>query len=150
PATTGEAALAVQVGLHRTAIADTNVSHAGPDRQHLNPELVPWNARVAVERHLPEVAADVCTTDADAVNADQRLARPGLGWLVDLNLLDPPGLYKLNGLHGRVSDHTRPTSSARRPVILRRTRASHNRTGLESERGAGRDRPPAQIPPERA
>src|SRR5829696_128175 len=75
PATpAGEALLTVHVRLDRTVVAGPHVLDPRPDGDDLDPEFVPGDPRVAVERHLAEVTADVGPADADAVDAHQRLA----------------------------------------------------------------------------
>ena len=62
--------LAVHVRLDRAAVARPDVRHAGADGEDFDAEFVAGDARVAVERHLAEVAADVGAADADPVDAD--------------------------------------------------------------------------------
>ena len=72
---------------------------AGADRDDLDAQLVAGDARVAEERHLAEVAADVGAADADAVDADQGLAGAGSGRLGDGDGAKPAGLFELDGVH---------------------------------------------------
>src|SRR4051812_47187884 len=60
---------------------------------------MPRDARVAVERHLAEVAADVGPADADPVDPDQGFARPRVGRLGNGDGAEPAGLFELNGVH---------------------------------------------------
>ena len=69
------------------------------DGDDLDAQLVAGDARVAVERHLAEVAADVGAADADAVDADEGLAGAGGGRLGDGDGAEPAGLFELDGLH---------------------------------------------------
>ena len=85
PAAAGVAVRVVDVGLDRAAVAGLDVRHALADLDHLDPQLVAGDARIAEEGHLAEVAADVGPADADPVDAHQRLARPGLGGGVGLD-----------------------------------------------------------------
>ena len=84
----GEARLAVHVRLDGAAVARLDVGDAGADLEHLDAQFVAGDARIAVERHLAEIAADVGAADADAVDAHQRLAGAGLRRLVDGDLLE--------------------------------------------------------------
>src|SRR5208282_2937623 len=99
----GEAALAVQVRLHRTAVARLDVRHAGADVQDLDAKLVAGDARVAVKGHLAEIAADVGAADADAVDAHQGIARFGPVGLRDADLPKRAWLFEEDGLHALVS-----------------------------------------------
>src|SRR5262249_17909898 len=99
PAGAGVALLAVDVRLDGGPVAGPDVRHALADRQHFHAEFVPRDARVAEERHLAEVAGEVGAADADAPDADDRLARPRarrLGHIDDAELLR---LGELNGFH---------------------------------------------------
>ena len=69
--------LAVDVRLDRAAVAGLDVGHAGADRDDFDAQLVAGNARVAEERHLAEIAADVGAADADAMDADEGFAAAG-------------------------------------------------------------------------
>ena len=70
------------------------------DREHFDAQLVAGNPRVAEERHLAEVAADVGAADADAMDADQRLARPRRGRLGRFNQFECLRRCELQGVHG--------------------------------------------------
>jgi hypothetical protein len=95
--------LAVQIRLDRAAVADRDVGHAGTDRQHLDAELVPRNARIGVKRHLAEKPAEVRAADADAVNAEERLARPRRGRFGDFDGVKRLRFFELDGFHGDVA-----------------------------------------------
>src|SRR5207249_175107 len=96
---TGVAGLTVDVRLDGAAVAGPDVAHAGADFQHLDAQLVAGDARVAEERHLAEVAADVGAADADAVDADQRLAGAGAIRAVDVDALEVLGGFEEEGFH---------------------------------------------------
>src|SRR6185295_7389935 len=95
----GAAFLAVEVGLHRAALAGLHVRDAGAGLEHLDAQLVAGDARIGVEGHLAQEAGDVGAADAHAQHAHQRLARGGLGRLVDLDLGVVPGLFEADRLH---------------------------------------------------
>ncbi len=67
----------VDVRLDGAAVAGLDVRHALADRHDLDAQLVAGDARIAEERHLAEIAADVGAADADTVDAHQRLAGTG-------------------------------------------------------------------------
>src|SRR5207302_8886540 len=91
--------LAVEVRLHCTAVTRLHVRDAFADGEHLDAQLVARNARVTEERHLAEVTAEVRATNADAVNAHQRLARAGLVRLGNFNRAERQRFFELDGFH---------------------------------------------------
>src|SRR5437868_3535281 len=68
----GVTRLAVDVRLDGAMIAGLNVGDRSADLEHLDAEFVSRDARIAGERHLAEVAADVGAADADAMDAHKR------------------------------------------------------------------------------
>ena len=70
-----------------------------PTASTSTPSSWPGNARVAEERHLAEVAAEVGAADADALHADERLAGAGLRRLGDFDLSPRLWLLELEGFH---------------------------------------------------
>src|SRR5665213_2726394 len=82
------ALLAIHVRFDRALIAGLNVGYTGTDFQHLDTQLVPRNSRVAVERHLAEISADISSADADTMHAHQRLASLGLGRFLQFENLE--------------------------------------------------------------
>ena len=73
------AVAAVDVRLDAAAFAGADAIDAVADRQHLDAQFVTWDARVAKQRHLALVGADVGAAHADAVDAHQGLAAAGRG-----------------------------------------------------------------------
>ena len=98
-AAAGETLLAVQVGLDRAAVADAHVADALAGRDHFDAQLVARDARVAVERHLAQVAGNVRPADPDAVDADDGVAEAGTGWFSQLELGELAGLFEDDGFH---------------------------------------------------
>jgi hypothetical protein len=78
-------ALAIHVGLHRTALAGNHVRHARPDCQHFHAQLVTRNPWIREERHLAQVTRIVGAANAHAMHSNQRLLRPGRGRFLELN-----------------------------------------------------------------
>src|SRR5688500_15479339 len=116
----GVARLAVHVRLDGAAVAGLDVRHALPYRDDLHAQLVARDARVAVKRHLPQVAADVAAADADAVHAHDGVAGPGRRRLVDVNAIEAEGMFQKDGFHRLV-----PTADAGALVIAAGRRRVH-------------------------
>ena len=95
----GEAILAVDVGLDGAAVAGLDVGDAGADLDDLDAKFVAGDARIAVEGHLAEIAADVGAADADAMDPDQDVAGAGPFGLVDRDLLKLTGLFQEDRFH---------------------------------------------------
>ena len=108
----GEAALTVHVRLDGTTVAGLDVGHIGADLQHFDAEFMSGDARIAVERHLAEIAADVGAANADAVDAHQRFAGAGFFRLVDGDLLESPRFLQQYRLHP-LSPISTPSSERR-------------------------------------
>ena len=141
----GVALLAVDVRLDRAAVARLHVRHALADREHFDAELVPGNARIAEERHLAEIAAEIGAADADAVHAHERFARPGLRPARAMSMLARSvcGFSSWSGFHecvgarwsvscspaglrcARGSSPARRSPALRRAVARRAARATH-------------------------
>ena len=75
-----------------------DVGDARADCEHLDAQLVAGNARVAEERHLAEIAADVGAADADAMHANQRLARARARGVLN-RPIEVAGFFKTNCFH---------------------------------------------------
>jgi hypothetical protein len=95
----GVALLAIDVRLHRAAIAGLDVRDIGADLDDLDAELVAGDARLAEEGHLAEVAAEVGAADADAMDADDRVAGAGTRRLRHIDAAKLLRLLELDGFH---------------------------------------------------
>src|SRR2546421_11902522 len=103
PAAAGETVLAVHVRLDRTAVARPDVTNTGADGHNFHSEFVAGDSRVTVEGHLAQIPADVGAADADAVDADDGLARSRRGRLGDGDRAEPARLFELDGVHARLA-----------------------------------------------
>ena len=83
----GETLLAIDVRFDRAAVAGLDVDDASADFDDLDAEFMAGDARVAEERHLAEVAADVGAANADAMDAHHCLAGAGFFRAGDLDAL---------------------------------------------------------------
>ena len=95
----GVAMAAVDVWLHGAAVAGLHIHDARADRQHFNPQLVAWNARVAEEGHLAEKPGEVGAANTDAMDPQQRLAGTGRSRFGDLHRAEVLRLFELNRFH---------------------------------------------------
>ena len=90
----GVTLLTVNVRLDAATVAGRDVRNALADGEDFDAEFVAGDARVAEERHLAEVAADVGAADADLMDAHQRLAGAGRGGAGDVELLPDFGGFE--------------------------------------------------------
>src|SRR5262245_46347065 len=67
--------LAIDIRLDGTAIAGRHVLDVGGDSDDFDAEFVTWDARIAEEGHFTQVSGQIGATNADTMNAHQRLAR---------------------------------------------------------------------------
>src|SRR5437867_10758241 len=100
-ATAGVAVLTVDVGLHRTAVSRLYIRHAFANGEHLDAEFVPRNTRVAEEGHLAQKTAVVRAANANAMDADERVARARRRRLRNINAAERLRFFELNGFHER-------------------------------------------------
>src|SRR5207247_10757 len=98
-AETGIAPLAVDVGLDGAMIAGLDIGDIGADVDYFDSQLMSGNARVAEERHLAEIAAEIGAADTDAMHTHERFAAPWRRrfWNVDLAKL--LRLFELDCFH---------------------------------------------------
>ena len=74
----GIAGATVDVRLDAATIAGLDVGDVVTDFEHFDAQFVSWYSRIAVKRHLAEVAGQVGAADADTVDAHERFARGGV------------------------------------------------------------------------
>ena len=70
----GMAMAAIEIGLHGAMITRGDMRHTRPSGQHLHPQLVAGNARVAEKRHFAQIAGIVAAANAYPTHAYQRHA----------------------------------------------------------------------------
>src|SRR5205085_2596520 len=95
----GRTRLAIQVRLDGAAVTRLDVGDVGADLEHLDAQLMAGNTRIAEERHLAQVAADVGAADADAMDANQGLSGAGTVGLGYADLLEQTGSFQLDRFH---------------------------------------------------
>ena len=114
------ALLAVDVRFDRTAVAGRHVCYTVAHFEHLNSQLMPWNARIAEKRHLAQITAEVRTTNADLMNPYQGLARLGFVWPCDVNTFPLLGCVERKRFHWLQSLHLstdRPHQKDQQPEL---------------------------------
>ncbi len=77
--TAGATGPARDVRQHGTEVTGPNVGHTGPDREHLDRELVTEHARVDEEVLHPLVGMVVRAADANPTHRDEHLVGSGIG-----------------------------------------------------------------------
>src|SRR5690606_30535851 len=95
----GGAAPALEVGQHGAPVPGAHRGDLGSDRLDLDGELVAEDARVGEERLAARERVVVGPADADAVDADERLARAGRGGLAGVERLESSGLGQTDRVH---------------------------------------------------
>ena len=93
--------LAIQVWLDRATITGLHVDDALAHLEHLDAELMTGNARIRIERHFPQITAEIRAADTHAMDAHQDLARGGRGRLGHVERAERLGFFELDGFHGR-------------------------------------------------
>jgi hypothetical protein len=63
--------LAIDIGLDGAAVADFYIGDIGANFQNLHSEFVTRNARIAEERHLPQVSRKIRAANPDSMNANK-------------------------------------------------------------------------------
>src|ERR1044072_6201931 len=96
PAQTRVAMLAINIRLDRTTIPNAHIRHSRPNRDHFNTQFVPWNPRIAIERLLAEITAQVRAANADPLHTHGRFARSGCAWLRNVDMAKLLRLLQLN------------------------------------------------------
>ena len=91
---------AVQVGLDGAVITDLKMIDTFSDGQHLDPELMPQDARELNEGHLSQIAADIGAADTNGADGYQSLTCRRWGWLGGFDPFKGLSSSKAEGFHG--------------------------------------------------
>ena len=111
--TTGMTGAAIQVGLDRATVPRFQVHDIRTNRQHLDTEFVPEDARIFNERHLSEIAADVCAADPYSPDRHQRLTSSRCRSLGQMDEFKVSRLSEAECFHG----HHGQTAPKRRCLV---------------------------------
>src|SRR5207253_2565781 len=92
--------LAINIRLDGAVVAGFDVRNLSSYSDDFNAQLVTGNARVAIKRHLSQITGIVAATDADAMDANQRLAGLRLIRFRHVDLPEVQRFFQLDGFHG--------------------------------------------------